>query len=394
MKRQSQGVIYSPSHLGSHQIRSSASTQYISKTPSNTTIHRWAQMSAKQQSCAAPLDMMNRHGPMDVTHPSAGQNHAPTVGVNGYPVQATYGGWQQNAQVYQPSAPRSMSTGSWRGSQPPAGPINTITAGANNYSLTGTPVPPQAPSNDGGPVSISDCLNGYAYCLKRPDGRYTRLVPADMLPGLHELPTTQASAQGMVLLPDLHMQPPQGVAGMNQPVTVKNRIDRIVATTSPAQQRKTKIYCDKWIHDGTCAFTQQGCKYKHEMPFDKATQQSLGLFHGFPKWWRDHQEELQKQLNRDSPSRRAQAIMELDWRGDSNEDTCNTTTVQAPIGAERHQQPGKGHRQSQNRDDVVETRQRTGSETDWAMSPSTVQGWNGSSPRSSAGSADHAFVRQ
>jgi hypothetical protein len=44
-----------------------------------------------------------------------------------------------------------------------------------------------------------------------------------MLPNLNELPATQASAQGMVLLPDLHMQPPQGVARMNHPVTFKVR---------------------------------------------------------------------------------------------------------------------------------------------------------------------------
>ncbi|KAM0552551.1 hypothetical protein ACHAPJ_007879 [Fusarium lateritium] len=341
---------------------------------------------------------MNRPSSMDLGHPS-GQNHPHVVGGNGYHVQATYGGWQPSPQIYQPSAPRSMSSGNWRGSQPPADHMNVITSGVGNYSLTNSPAHPSAPNSDGGPVSISDCLNGYAYCVKRPDGRYTRLVPADMLPGLNELPATQASAQGMVLLPDLHMQPPQGVASMNQPVTVKSRIDRIVATTSPAQQRRTKIYCDKWIHDGTCAFTQQGCKYKHEMPFDKATQQSLGLFHGFPKWWRDHQEELQKQLNRDSSTRRTQAILQSDWRGDSNEDTPNVATVQAPIGAERHHQPGKGNRLSQNRDEmcavVVETRQRTGSETDWVRSPSTAQGWNnGSSPRSSAGSADHAYIRQ
>jgi hypothetical protein len=34
------------------------------------------------------------------------------------------------------------------------------------------------------------------------------------------------------------------------------------------------------------AFTQVGCKYKHEMPTDKATQLSLGLSHGFPNWYR------------------------------------------------------------------------------------------------------------
>jgi hypothetical protein len=50
--------------------------------------------------------------------------------------------------------------------------------------------------------------------------------------------------------------------------------------------RREKIYCDKWIHEGVCAFTQLGCKYKHEMPMDKATQLSLGLNHGLPLWYK------------------------------------------------------------------------------------------------------------
>lgn len=55
--------------------------------------------------------------------------------------------------------------------------------------------------------------------------------------------------------------------------------------------RRNKIYCDKWVHEGVCAFTQQGCKFKHEMPFDEATQRSLGLFQGFPAWWKKKNEE-------------------------------------------------------------------------------------------------------
>lgn len=63
----------------------------------------------------------------------------------------------------------------------------------------------------------------------------------------------------------------------------------------PQPQRRPKIYCDKWVHEGVCAFTQQGCKYKHEMPFDKVTQHQLGLFHGFPAWWKKHQADLSRQ---------------------------------------------------------------------------------------------------
>lgn len=59
--------------------------------------------------------------------------------------------------------------------------------------------------------------------------------------------------------------------------------------------RREKIYCDKWVHDGVCAFAQQGCKYKHEMPMDVPTQRSLGLFHGLPAWWkREHGIELKR----------------------------------------------------------------------------------------------------
>ena len=49
------------------------------------------------------------------------------------------------------------------------------------------------------------------------------------------------------------------------------------------------------MHEGVCAFTQQGCKYKHEMPLDKATQMSLGLFHGLPTWWKKQQAERQRE---------------------------------------------------------------------------------------------------
>ncbi|KAH6649807.1 hypothetical protein F5144DRAFT_607889 [Chaetomium tenue] len=61
---------------------------------------------------------------------------------------------------------------------------------------------------------------------------------------------------------------------------------------TPINNKRIKVYCDKWVHEGVCAFTQQGCKYKHEMPADKATQHQLGLFLGYPVWWKRRQGEL------------------------------------------------------------------------------------------------------
>ncbi|KAK5999612.1 hypothetical protein QM012_005269 [Aureobasidium pullulans] len=53
-------------------------------------------------------------------------------------------------------------------------------------------------------------------------------------------------------------------------------------------QRK-KIYCTYWIQNqGQCAYKQQGCIYKHEMPEDKETLESIGL-KSAPAWWRKEQ---------------------------------------------------------------------------------------------------------
>ena len=74
----------------------------------------------------------------------------------------------------------------------------------------------------------------------------------------------------------------------------KSRIDTIVSV-NPTKPKPPKEYCDKWLHDGTCAFTQQGCKFKHEMPLDTATQHAVGLFQGLPTWYKKHQEDLARQ---------------------------------------------------------------------------------------------------
>ncbi|XXH03763.1 hypothetical protein Hte_010169 [Hypoxylon texense] len=237
----------------------------------------------------------------------------------------------------------------------------------------------------------------YAYCYDRGNGQYTRLVPADMLPPLKDIPAVQQSCSGMMVLPQPRAIPSEGRSSNAEPIilrgppdspsspsdSIQSRIDTIVASTPPTPthlqapmspvgvvglglgpgstvtsapgshhhhhhhnshshshshhrggggggnhgggggggsgggshanngnqqqqqqqqqqpQRRPKIYCDKWVHEGVCAFTQQGCKYKHEMPFDKVTQHQLGLFHGFPAWWKKHQADLSRQ--RDSP---------------------------------------------------------------------------------------------
>ncbi|KAK0635560.1 hypothetical protein B0T17DRAFT_48057 [Bombardia bombarda] len=142
-----------------------------------------------------------------------------------------------------------------------------------------------------------------------------------MLPEMVDVPAYEPDSAGLVVLPI----PPAMRGGENggggrsinsnsekvawktppSPATggmsdhVQSHIDSIVASVPApvmsAFSRRIKVYCDKWVHEGVCAFTQQGCRYKHEMPFDKATQHSLGLFHGLPAWWKKNQAELVRQ---------------------------------------------------------------------------------------------------
>ncbi|KAF4975260.1 hypothetical protein FZEAL_7927 [Fusarium zealandicum] len=403
----------SPSSTCSEPIDDNSSTRPHNLDPADKPSsasfrHPHSRLSTRRTSTSHPStkEVGNRYIIMEL--PQSGLLSSPFSLANGYSPQSSHPGWQQSIPVHQAAAPRSLVSSNWRGSQTPADPMSSMPPGLSNYSLTSSSASPAALSRERH-VSISDCLNGYAYCIQRPDGRYTRLVPADMLPALSEIQAKQSSAQGMVLLPDLHMQPPQGVAKMNQPVTVKapsapasenlqanktpeTRIDRIVAT-SPAQQRRNKIYCDKWIHDGTCAFTQQGCKYKHEMPFDKATQHSLGLFHGFPKWWKDLQEDLQKRQQKDAPVSRTQPLGQQDWKAEGSD-----KTPQAPIGAERLQQVGAVRaNDSQNRCiwGPIEPPQRTGSESapGSVITPSALKRWTNSGESSSSRSSADSIIR-
>ncbi|RDW61015.1 hypothetical protein BP6252_12398 [Coleophoma cylindrospora] len=173
-----------------------------------------------------------------------------------------------------------------------------------------------------GPVfpTAGQVAAGFCYGIHRGNGRFTKLIPADELPSGSGIPP-YSPAEGMMILPK-----PQGPTPasyhpnevpliprtlvMNLPIFDPNvpgtadraaipasqfqaAIDMIVANSAVAGRtaepthtgQKEKIYCDKWVHEGTCAFTQRGCRYKHEMPFDKATQLSLGL-NGLPNWFK------------------------------------------------------------------------------------------------------------
>ncbi|KAL0942483.1 chromatin remodeling complex subunit [Colletotrichum truncatum] len=214
-------------------------------------------------------------------------------------------------------AQRNQNTPNWRmsmnidtGQSQSHGHYHTLSSTSGNESMVLVSSAAQSRPTDPGRDRMGiDTTGFFAYCLDRGNGNYTRLVPADSLPPLVGIPAVQHGAEGMLVLPaPCGLEHQNLTRGIVQPVAFKTpssspspvsdalqkRIDQIIAD-SPAPHKKPKIYCDKWVHEGVCAFTQQGCKYKHEMPLDKATQHSLGLFHGLPTWWKKQQAELQRQ---------------------------------------------------------------------------------------------------
>ncbi|KAI9784267.1 MAG: hypothetical protein M1839_002327 [Geoglossum umbratile] len=48
----------------------------------------------------------------------------------------------------------------------------------------------------------------------------------------------------------------------------------------------SKTYCSYWLRHGECDYTQQGCKYMHEMPEDRDTLSRIGL-RDYPRWWKE-----------------------------------------------------------------------------------------------------------
>lgn len=157
----------------------------------------------------------------------------------------------------------------------------------------------------------------YAYGIRRNDGSVTRLIRADHINTSFmnpRLPRWQAE-EGLIILPQPRQPSPDSRGGidplipqqkireLNQSTIpnmlrtsardssqIQHQIDTIIGTRTKESEitphRRKKVYCDKWVHEGVCAFTQIGCKFKHEMPTDRKTQIALGLNHGFPNWYR------------------------------------------------------------------------------------------------------------
>lgn len=66
-------------------------------------------------------------------------------------------------------------------------------------------------------TTVIDPSGAVSYCLDRGNGQFTRLIPADMLPPLSDIPPRETKADGMYVLPSLVMEP----EFMKRPIRIK-----------------------------------------------------------------------------------------------------------------------------------------------------------------------------
>ncbi|KAI3398198.1 hypothetical protein diail_9675 [Diaporthe ilicicola] len=108
-------------------------------------------------------------------------------------------------------------------------------------------------------IADGDMEKAMCYCYDRGGGQFTRLVPVDMLPvDLQDIPRRVNTDEGMIVLPVPRQPGPDG-----QLANIQLEPQRVVT---------------------------------HEMPHDRETQEKLGLFHGYPAWWKKQVADQQRPL--------------------------------------------------------------------------------------------------
>ena len=114
---------------------------------------------------------------------------------------------------------------------------------------------------------------------------------------------------------------------------------------SPDPSRK--VYCTHWLMRGECAYTQQGCRYKHEMP-DLKKLRELG-FREVPRWysertriipgqssWRRHdmdQDKSERELSTEPPVLHAFRLPILTVRKPADEEMKEPAASKNPLTA-------------------------------------------------------------
>jgi hypothetical protein len=119
-------------------------------------------------------------------------------------------------------------------------------------------------------------------------------------------PDDAASARSQVIIDNIVASESRSPARVS-PTALK--VSR-TSTSSPSNMSELgdKVYCTHWIRHGECDYTQQGCRYKHEMP-DRNVLASIG-FRTVPRWW---QKKVAVQLGQSAIPTVGPAMKPAEW---------------------------------------------------------------------------------
>ncbi len=92
----------------------------------------------------------------------------------------------------------------------------------------------------------------------------------------------------------------QNASNEDEQSTTICRLDRVDKLQKNRRRHGKKVYCTHWLSKGNCAYMQQGCIYKHEIPKDHETWESLG-FHTIPGWLKSKSSAWINQHSRKNP---------------------------------------------------------------------------------------------
>ncbi|KAL1966754.1 hypothetical protein VTN77DRAFT_3951 [Rasamsonia byssochlamydoides] len=95
-----------------------------------------------------------------------------------------------------------------------------------------------------------------------------------------------------------------------------------------SSRERRKVYCSFWIRTGECDYTQQGCKFKHEMPMDSPTLAKCGL-RDIPQWYREKYG-VPSLHSRGNGQSRPQLGSGQPWRQNTRSQTQSTPTKSIP----------------------------------------------------------------
>lgn len=148
---------------------------------------------------------------------------------------------------------RSLTSNNWRAQAMADGMYNNNFDAANHQNHQqqhfGRPtlvhqhqqqLPPGAASMYSSPhdiMAFPDALldSCYAYCYDRGHGQYTRLIPADMIPNLCDVPALQQDCLGMIVLPAPRALPANGRSSNVEPVMLKVIITKNLVAPSASR---------------------------------------------------------------------------------------------------------------------------------------------------------------